>query len=267
MPHRGCDCDTGLGLASQSCEAVHVRLPCISHRGRPRPRHGRGPSRAAGPVPGGRDGPRRRARFAGLRAHRGARGARERRCCWRIRPPMSMRLLERARPAAGEFVRLDADTVMNERHLAGRAARRAAAPAWRSTWSWAARPTMPSWRCGRPATTPNAPTAMGFCFFNHAAIAARHAQAAHGVERVAIVDFDVHHGNGTQDIFWDDPIGPVLLDAPDAALSGHRRRERTRRARHDRQRAARGPATAARRSAPPSRPSSCRGSRPSRPIS
>jgi acetoin utilization deacetylase AcuC-like enzyme len=48
-------------------------------------------------------------------------------------------------------------------------------------------------------------TAMGFCFFNNAAIAARHAHKAHGAERVAIVDWDVHHGNGTQDIFWDDP--------------------------------------------------------------
>jgi acetoin utilization deacetylase AcuC-like enzyme len=47
--------------------------------------------------------------------------------------------------------------------------------------------------------------AMGFCFFNNAAVAARQAQARHGAERVAIVDWDVHHGNGTQDIFWADP--------------------------------------------------------------
>lgn len=47
-------------------------------------------------------------------------------------------------------------------------------------------------------------TAMGFCFLNNVATAARHAAAVHGAERVAIVDFDVHHGNGTQEIFWAD---------------------------------------------------------------
>ncbi|HZZ61216.1 MAG TPA: histone deacetylase family protein [Roseiarcus sp.] len=48
-------------------------------------------------------------------------------------------------------------------------------------------------------------TPMGFCFFNNVAVAARHARAIHGADRVAIMDFDVHHGNGTQHIFWDDP--------------------------------------------------------------
>lgn len=47
--------------------------------------------------------------------------------------------------------------------------------------------------------------AMGFCVFNNAAIAALHARKVHGAERVAIVDWDVHHGNGTQDIVWSDP--------------------------------------------------------------
>jgi acetoin utilization deacetylase AcuC-like enzyme len=55
--------------------------------------------------------------------------------------------------------------------------------------------------CGHHAT----PTrAMGFCFFSSIAIAGKYARQKHGAERVAVVDFDVHHGNGTQDAYWDD---------------------------------------------------------------
>lgn len=46
---------------------------------------------------------------------------------------------------------------------------------------------------------------MGFCLFNSVAVAAQHARSAHGLARIAVADFDVHHGNGTQAAFWDDP--------------------------------------------------------------
>lgn len=56
--------------------------------------------------------------------------------------------------------------------------------------------------CGHHAV---AETGMGFCVFNNVAVAAKHAKDVLGVDRIAIVDWDVHHGNGTQSIFWDDP--------------------------------------------------------------
>ena len=55
-----------------------------------------------------------------------------------------------------------------------------------------------------PGHHAEAERAMGFCFFNSVAIAAQYARKKYGAERIAVVDFDVHHGNGTQDIFWSD---------------------------------------------------------------
>jgi acetoin utilization deacetylase AcuC-like enzyme len=120
----------------------------------------------------------------------------------RVHPETYVAAIEEAAPRQG-MARLDADTAMSPGTL--EAAMRAAGGATfavdevmsgrRANVFVATRP--PGHHAERAAP-------MGFCFFNNAAIAARHAQAAHGAERVAIVDFDVHHGNGTQDIFWDD---------------------------------------------------------------
>ena len=74
--------------------------------------------------------------------------------------------------------------------------------------------------------------AMGFCIFSNIAIAGLYARKKYGAERIAVVDFDVHHGNGTQDIFWNRPESVLRFDPPDAALSRHRRAQGDRRRQH-----------------------------------
>ena len=64
---------------------------------------------------------------------------------------------------------------------------------------------MPMPWCGRRDIMRRPSAGRGFCAFGNTALAALHAKAAHGVERLAIVDWDVHHGNGTEDAFYDDP--------------------------------------------------------------
>ena len=108
-----------------------------------------------------------------------------------------------AAPAAG-LVHVDADTVMSPGTM--EAARRGVGGAMAAIDAMVAGEAANAFVAMRPPGHHAEQTrAMGFCFFNHAAVAARHAQRAHGMGRVAIMDFDVHHGNGTQDIFWSDP--------------------------------------------------------------
>jgi acetoin utilization deacetylase AcuC-like enzyme len=111
--------------------------------------------------------------------------------------------IRRANPSEG-MVRLDADTSMSPgtfeavlRAVGGAAMAADEVMAGRVKNAFCAmRPPGHHAETARP---------MGFCFFNTAAITARHVQQKYGVERVAVVDFDVHHGNGTQEIFWSDP--------------------------------------------------------------
>jgi acetoin utilization deacetylase AcuC-like enzyme len=120
----------------------------------------------------------------------------------RVHPPDYVRAIREVAPRAGT-IHLDPDTAMNPWSL--QAALRAAGAAVLAvdlvlqnkvnTAFCAVRPPGHHACRARP---------MGFCIFNNVAVAARHAVHAHGIQRVAVIDFDVHHGNGTEDIFEGD---------------------------------------------------------------
>mgnify|MGYP003562449943 FL=1 len=102
------------------------------------------------------------------------------------------------------LVPLDPDTWMSPGTL--HAARRAVGGACRAVDAVLAGTAANAFVAMRPPGHHAEPTrAMGFCYFGTAAIAARHALDRHGLARVAVLDFDVHHGNGTQAILWDEP--------------------------------------------------------------
>jgi len=129
--------------------------------------------------------------------------AAERRHLERVHAAEHIDLIHQAAPQHG-YAYLDPDTSMNPRSLS--AALRAAGAVVRATDLVMTGKAKRAFCAVRPPghhATPG--RAMGFCLFNNVAIGAMHALEEHGLDRVAILDFDVHHGNGTEDAFHDDP--------------------------------------------------------------
>src|SRR4029077_14191824 len=174
--------------------------------------------------------------------------------------------LRDATPQEG-IVHLDADTAMSPGSF--EAALRGAGGAVHAVDTVVAGKAVNAFVATRPPGH-HAETArpMGFCLFDNAAIAARHAQNHHGIARVAIVDFDVHHGNGSQEIFWADKSVMYCSTHQMPLFPGTRALIQSRAPNNLVHAAARprpgstprcAPATAARRSARLSKKESCRG--------
>ena len=118
----------------------------------------------------------------------------------RCHPPEYLQRIRHAIPAAGIY-QLDADTHVSPGSL--RAAQRAVGGACRAVDMVLAGDVTNAFVAMRPpGHHAETATPMGFCLFGTVAIAAKRALDHHGLERVAVVDFDVHHGNGTQDLLW-----------------------------------------------------------------
>jgi acetoin utilization deacetylase AcuC-like enzyme len=121
----------------------------------------------------------------------------------RVHSPDYIAVLEASVPARG-LTHLDPDTAMNP-HSLGAALRAAGAAVLATDLVVGGQASAAFCSVRPPGHHAERRRAMGFCFFNNVAVGAAHALHAHGLERVAVVDFDVHHGNGTEDIFRDDP--------------------------------------------------------------
>jgi len=120
----------------------------------------------------------------------------------RVHPPHFVERLLAAVPQAGH-VGIDADTVMSPQ--SGEAALRAAGAVVAAVDAIVAGEADNAFCAVRPPGHHAEPNrAMGFCLFNSVAVGAQRARQVHGLARVAVIDFDVHHGNGTQAAFWDD---------------------------------------------------------------
>ena len=126
----------------------------------------------------------------------------------RIHPAAHLSELRAARPVEG-FAAIDGDTFMSPGSLD--AAFRAAGAVIRGVDIVMSGEAQNAFAAIRPpGHHAETETAMGFCLFGNAALAAKHALDHHGLNRVAVVDFDVHHGNGTQDLLWDEPRALVV---------------------------------------------------------
>lgn len=122
----------------------------------------------------------------------------------RVHPPEYIETILGVQPEAGELVHIDGDTVMSTG--SAEAVQRAAGAAVMCVDAVLKGEVQTAFAAVRPPghhATPTIPG--GFCLVNNAAVAARHAQARYGLERVAILDFDVHHGQGTQAVAEIDP--------------------------------------------------------------
>ena len=139
--------------------------------------------------------------FAGLIRAEAPEASHEQLC--RVHPAAHVDAILAIRPAPGQGVALDADTIMSAGSAT--AALRAAGAACAAVDAVLSGQADAAFAAIRPPGHHAEPDrAMGFCLFNNAAIAALHARAQWGLSRVAVLDFDVHHGNGTQAMFYAD---------------------------------------------------------------